>query len=387
MPWGHFPSPLDMHPRLPPPDDRLNIDALAKVFGDRAGSYKFLWAFAIIKEAQEQTGKWTPFSRLCKSMLLDSRVPINRFKLHFGLKDQMADKWRRISGFAPVKTARALDDLESEKPEVLQKIYRELCEKVPHRWLSPFFKEELARLRNPTNTESVPRNKIIQCARDSFDGASPPPYKLDGKGIVLHPLWRAYFKRNAEIARGWALWHWINYLQRHNPTIPGIVEKIAFPDGRGELTQQQNFWRDAIKHGGNIDCVYSETPVNARAFHLDHYIPWSFIGHDHIWNLAPVMPRANSQKGDKLPHSRYFKGFVAAHHRALMAWHHHFPRKHADIIDSYRAGLHIEQSGMLNESQLRAAYKRVVLPFMEIAKANSFQGDWRYNPRHQQEES
>ena len=295
----------------PPPDNGLSIDALARVFDDKSASYKYLWTLALIKEAKNETAEWTPFFRLCKLMLADSRIPISRFKLNFGYRDQMDDKWQRIAGITSVKRANALDNfnLETAHKDKLQKICGELSAKVPHRWLSPFLKEQLANFHNPTRTESVIRNKITECARDAFNENAPPPYKLDGKGIILHPRWRAYFRNNHEILHGWILWHWTNYLQLHNPTIPGIAGKIAFPDGRGDMKEQRVFWGDVI-HRGNVVCIYSGASVDALNFDLDHYVPWSFIGHNHIWNLAPVAPNANRQKSDNLRTIIIFRGLL-----------------------------------------------------------------------------
>lgn len=372
-------------PQNPLPESNLNIGALARVFDDKSASYKFLWTLALVKEAKDETAEWTPFYRLCRSMLADSLIPISRFKLLFGYRDQMNDKWQRIARINSINTAQTLDgfELSSAHEETVRKVCDELAAKVPHRWLSPFLKEQLAGLHNPTRTESVVRNKITECARDAFNDDSPPPYKLDGKGIVLHPLWRDYFKHNYEIVRGWILWHWTNYLQMQNPTIPNIAEKVAFPEGRGDMNKQRDFWGDAIKRGG-FACIYSTAAIDALNFDLDHYVPWSFIGHNHIWNLAPVEPNANRQKSNILPHDDYFADFVGAHYLALKTREQFFPRKHRDMIEEYRSGLHIKENDLCDRQKLRAAYERIIPPLIEIAKANSFRSEWRYNAQEKQ---
>lgn len=34
---------------------------------------------------------------------------------------------------------------------------------------------------------------------------------------------------------------------------------------------------------------------------IDHFIPWSFVLHDELWNLAPTFKNVNSSKSNKLP--------------------------------------------------------------------------------------
>lgn len=34
---------------------------------------------------------------------------------------------------------------------------------------------------------------------------------------------------------------------------------------------------------------------------VDHFIPWSFVLHDQLWNLIPTFKNINSSKSNKLP--------------------------------------------------------------------------------------
>jgi hypothetical protein len=52
-----------------------------------------------------------------------------------------------------------------------------------------------------------------------------PPYKFDEKrsSIYLHPDWCTYFQKNISIVRAWVLWHWLLYMQKCNPNVPGLA--------------------------------------------------------------------------------------------------------------------------------------------------------------------
>ncbi|MCD8509736.1 MAG: HNH endonuclease [Bacillus sp. (in: Bacteria)] len=47
-----------------------------------------------------------------------------------------------------------------------------------------------------------------------------------------------------------------------------------------------------------------------RETHVDHFIPWSFVQSDHIWNLVLSCNRCNSSKSDKLPDRNYLEFII-----------------------------------------------------------------------------
>jgi hypothetical protein len=51
---------------------------------------------------------------------------------------------------------------------------------------------------------------------------------------------------------------------------------------------------------------------------LDHFLPWSFVTHDLIWNLTPAPAAINLAKSDAVPNlSRYLAAFVDQHYAAM----------------------------------------------------------------------
>ena len=355
------------------------IEDLSCVFDNTAGSYKFLWTFAILREIDSSEEHVIPIGKLSNSMLCESVVPINRFKLSFGFHDQMELHIRELGKIVSVQK-----DLMQGKfdPQVVDKkrlgrIYAKMTANVPHRWLRPFFAER--KIHNPTRAERVAREALMRFAEKSFDTRNPPPYKLTDEAIILHPVWRDYFKRNMEIVWCWALWHWTNYLQARNPNIPAVANKIGFPESRRQWKGEREFWREIIsKVPGGIRCIYSGDPLDLHNFHLDHYVPWSFIGHNRSWNVIPSTENANVQKSDCLPHDRYFESFVALQHTALTAWDRHFPRRFREITEAYRVDLQLTSEQLTDPNRLKEALARTIAPLIETAKNNSFESNWLY---------
>lgn len=85
----------------------------------------------------------------------------------------------------------------------------------------------------------------------------------------------------------------INYLL-------GKVESIA------QRSTLKPFEKILLTHFENR-CFYCGKNLSnrIRATHVDHFIPWSFVQSDQIWNLVLSCNTCNGSKNDKLPERRY----------------------------------------------------------------------------------
>jgi hypothetical protein len=100
-----------------------------------------------------------------------------------------------------------------------------------------------------------------------------------------------------------------------SPGIPGIINKLERPGVR-KLERARQFW-DTVLENRPLYCVYSGEPIQP-GYDLDHFLPWSFVTHDLIWNLAPVPRSVNLRKSDAVPKlGHYLQPFVNQHYHAL----------------------------------------------------------------------
>lgn len=51
-------------------------------------------------------------------------------------------------------------------------------------------------------------------------------------------------------------------------------------------------------------CFYCGKKLKAKT-HVDHFIPWSFVKDDKIWNFVLACPSCNEKKSNKLPSNDY----------------------------------------------------------------------------------
>lgn len=361
----------------PPQDDGLGenaIGCLSKVFEHSAASYKYLWTLALLNYIEYNDECAVSNELLVKSMLREAVFPIRNFKLNFGPHDRIEERLKSLAVSATDNTL----NLETADPKIIRKVCDEMTAKVPHRWLQPFFGDE--EINNPTRAERVVKEATTRFAEQRFNTANPPPYKLSKNGIVLHPRWHGYFRRHAKILRGWILWHWTNFLQARNPNIPAIANKIGFPESRAVWQKEPEFWRRVLKCAPDLRCIYSGKQLTAD-FALDHFVPWSFIGHNRPWNVAPVNPSANSQKSDSLPHTKYLLPFAKFQSGAMEIRARHFPNSFEKLTEAYYADLKLPQADLTNAQKLQDALIKTITPLMDIAKNNGFKHNWIYQ-RH-----
>lgn len=374
-----------MPPALPSAS-RLNIAALGAAFDGAVASYKFLWTLALIRaiENRREGGDGRiALRQLVINMLRSAAQPANIFKLSFGAHDRMVGHLARMEKAAAENEPplENFDEANSAKERALAAVCADLSKYVPQRWLSSFFKGELRGAGGATRNQRRIYEKIRRLADERFDGDNPPPYRWDGDGcILIHPRWLDYFAANAAIIKGWALWHWAGFLQARNPNIPGIIAKIARPESRFALDKQREFWGAIIGEMGGVACIYSGAALSAADFALDHYVPWSFVGHNQPWNLIPTSAEANSSKGDRLPSERlYFGKFVDLQHQALDIRRRRFASRWDKLIEAYTADLRLTVEELTDKTALTSAYRAQIRPLIALARANRFTPDWVYS--------
>lgn len=51
----------------------------------------------------------------------------------------------------------------------------------------------------------------------------------------------------------------------------------------------------------DVDDVFTGEKINKAKYDVDHFIPWSFVMNDELWNLMPMDSNLNSSKSNRLP--------------------------------------------------------------------------------------
>jgi len=283
----------------------LPIDRLQGVFRNVTNSYKYYWFLAIIELLEKKGDPKMAFDDLALQMLADVWYPLRYFKLSFGLQDGFKPISENIqTGLTIQKDDGKFSDIhaiirnkpKSERQKLSSKT-RSLLRWVPYRFQRPFVRDETSGLK-----ESLVNLAIEKAAEQHFQrGSTQVMYRYPGDGYIeINPVWVEYLRQHANLLRGFIYWELTRFLQQRNPNVPGISEKLFRPEKR-KLTKASERWKEYLKAHTDTRCIYSGKILTPEMLSIDHFIPWSFVTHDELWNLAPTLPSVNSSKSDQLP--------------------------------------------------------------------------------------
>lgn len=117
--------------------------------------------------------------------------------------------------------------------------------------------------------------------------------------IRISSEWFTYIQKNQEIIKGWLQYNMIVYLQKRNPSVPGIADKLYPPQER-KLEKVKKFWK-LLLTVQPIHEIYGHVQLSEKDISIDHFVPWSYVAHDEFWNLHPTTRSINSSKNNSLP--------------------------------------------------------------------------------------
>lgn len=168
-------------------------------------------------------------------------------------------------------------------------------------------------------------------------------------------------------------------MQRRNPSVPNLQMKLFPPSQRTTLNKQTNYWKQILEKE-KLKCIFSGDLITTRDLSLDHFLPWSFVAHDQLWNLIPVSRSINSSKSNNLPSlNRYFDRFVDLQYRGLQV----FRENHSDkswntVVEPFVADLRMNSADLLNKNLLKKGLRNTIEPLSCLAKAQGFREGWVY---------
>lgn len=293
---------------LLPPADEVDVSSLSKVFNETTNSYKFYWFLAILNSLQKTDDSRISMQDLSLQMVATVWYPLDYYKLSFGPQDQLKQIVKYISGQLTVSTKQNAPDLlrqlraqltESELANVYQRV-KQLLRWVPFRFIRPFFEAE---------TKGLPDHQVNNAIVELANQNTKAPYRFDGESIVVNETWIRYFQRHQYILRGFINWHLVRFLQKNNPNVAAIADKLERRDNR-DFKIANPFWKTYLAQHPKLTCIYSGQPVTLDNLSIDHYLPFSFVAHDQLWNLIPTTKTVNSAKNDWLPDEQYFDKYV-----------------------------------------------------------------------------
>lgn len=379
------PTPIQQ-PQTLPQSERVNVAILTQLFKKTTNSYKYLFFLSlldILKRRDFDVLSPISFGELVVEMLANAWFSHTYFKLSFGTQDKIAEKLDALNLIISEPILKFQDPDKKQLRKTIQSqayddLVSYLVKYVPFRLIRPFFTTETRGLKDADVNQAVldlANNAETQNPLYCFDA----DWVKDCKGLIFSQAWAEYVEENFTVVKGWASWEWLQYMQSRNPTTPNIVNKLFIPQQRGSLSHQTKFWKTVFDYQ-SLRCIYSGQILDPDHISLDHYLPWSFVAHDQLWNLVPITQSINSSKSNHLPSDQYFPEFVRLQHLALITNYEHLSKQTWNkAIEPYIADLKISNDDLLDLEKLFNAYDSTIKPLMILAQKQGFSRDWVYS--------
>ena len=361
-----------------PQSEKLNTTSLARLFDNKSESYKLFWFKAILHEVAKGRSE-IPFRELIERMIVDAWYMVSEYKLNLGPADTLEKTVLYIASkedFLPTEKEEVLlNYLQTSEDRQLQGFMRTLSLNVPYRLQAPLMQ--------------TPDSKIWykQAAiTDYINAQNGMMYTIEYSGpltssIIITPVWMDYLRSNLGILLGWTDYNLIQYLQRRNPTVPGISNKIYPPQER-KLTAVTGYWKYMIQHQPVID-IYTGEQLTTKGLSIDHFVPWSYVASDELWNLIPTVKNVNSRKSNNLPDWKvYFGRLAKTEYDAYLLVEedakakHFFEKCARENLNSEDIRFRLYRSGQTKE-HFTGQLEDILLPVYESAKNMGFR-EWVY---------
>lgn len=286
---------------------------------DPTECYKFYWFDAILTLVEAGETVFS-FSDLFDEMIADAWFSVAEHHLHLGPKSIDGEVKNSIER-AVLALNSSGDDLSfdnrvqilkyiKDNSELVKDAKNQLTKNVPYRLLSAFM-TEIGGNDRLWDQKTKLMEYIVRLNETKL-----LPYTIeDGRGlnkkVVIDNTWKNFFFENMIVLRGWVREHKVEYLQKRNPNVPGIVYKLDSEKTRvRKLSYVRGLWSKLLSVHQMKD-IYSGRILTNDDYEVDHFVPSSYIAHDEIWNLLPMDSSLNSQKSNKLPEwNKYFPQFA-----------------------------------------------------------------------------
>lgn len=300
-------------------ENTLEIEGFAQMMKDPSYCYKFYWLEAIVELISRGAAE-TTFDEIINGMIANAWYSVCEFHIHLsGMQtdglvrdglERAVLQLAELSGLSANASKVEIFNAIREHDQKLKAAKEQLTNMVPYRALAGFF----AKSREKADWGSVRR--LTEYIRRVNQTVVTLPYTLGEssrlkKEVYFHPAWMKMIQDNTVSILGWIQYEKVKWLQNNNPEVPGLIYKLAPMDEKmRKLSNVRRLW-EGILEIHEVKDVFTGNPVEPRQYDVDHFIPWSFVMNDELWNLMPMASALNSSKSNRLPKwDPYFKVFA-----------------------------------------------------------------------------
>lgn len=290
----------------------LNIEGFSKMMKDPSFCYKFYWLEAIVQLISEDKYE-ASYDEIINEMIANAWYSVLEYHVHLSgifrdgqIKDNLEKAVLRLHDLSVLSNSASKVEIMNKIAEFdddpeLHSRKMDLTLNVPIKALSGF-----ANRGSDQISLDCSAGRMMAYYNRLNETSLLLPYvfgKDNGlkRVIRFNDGWIQMIQDNAVVIKGWIQLEKVKWLQNNNPEVPGLVYKLAQIDEKmRKLAHVRNLWKEILVMCPVVD-VYKNEPINKDNYDVDHFIPWTFVMNDELWNLMPIDSSLNSSKSNKLP--------------------------------------------------------------------------------------
>lgn len=158
------------------------------------------------------------------------------------------------------------------------------------------------------NVTNVCKKYVIGALYEDFDGIIYS-FDLNEQGLYLNYwVYEFMMKYKLELEK-LNYYSWAKFLEQINDdnVLTKTLDKLEL--ATPERSDTSIYRRILYNEFEQNVCFYCGRKLKDK-IHVDHFIPWSFIRNDKIWNFVLACPKCNLNKSDKLAEKGYLNKII-----------------------------------------------------------------------------
>lgn len=154
-------------------------------------------------------------------------------------------------------------------------------------------------------------------------------FSRSGEWLRFSPYMYEFLCKHKLVIEKMNYYEWARYMEKVNDDsmVVHLLTKIECSTKRSDLSVYRHILYDEFECKR---CFYCGRPLKESAIHVDHFIPWSFIRDDKLWNFVLACPQCNESKSDKLAAPVYLEQIIRRNNASRLA-------AYANKIAGYRS--------------------------------------------------
>lgn len=290
--------------------NELDIEGFSRMMKDPSYCYKFYWLEAIVQLISENRLVAT-YDEIINEMIANAWYSVLEFHIHLSgiwgdgtIKDNLERAVLKLSELSDLPANASKIEIKNAIAKFDRELHTEkhaLTKNVPYKALSGFANKtgEHISLDSSAGRMMAYYNKLSES-----DILLPYTFGSENglcRKLTFSDAWVRMIKDNTVTILGWIQCEKVKWLQNNNPEVPGLIYKLAPLDEKmRKLSHVHKLW-DGILDLRNINDVFTDDEIDKKKYDVDHFIPWSFVMNDELWNLMPMDSSLNSAKNNRLP--------------------------------------------------------------------------------------